>query len=224
MVISPLQTDTKAPAANATPAVNPAESVSGESFDGALAAAGIAGGKTDLDPIFDAAGRRYNLPPNLIKAVAKTESNFRPDATSKVGAMGIMQLMPGTARYLGVVDPYDPEQNIMGGAKYLREMLDKYNGDLQLALAAYNAGPGTISKNGGVPLQSQLSGYIPKVLGYFNGGNIRAGAVSYSGGLSSPSSDTTALNFSKDALAQMLLYKIISMQMDSSGEDKDSVY
>ena len=106
-------------------------------------------GRADLDAIFEAAGHRYNLSPNLLKAVARVESNFRPDAISRVGAMGIMRLMPGTASYLGVTDAFNPEQNIMGGARYLREMLDRFNGDLRVALSAYNAGPGRVGRNGG---------------------------------------------------------------------------
>jgi len=183
------------------------------------------GGKADLDAIFEKAGRIYNLPPNLLKAVAKAESDFRPNATSRVGAMGIMQLMPGTAKYLGVTDPYDPEQNIMGGAKYLRQMLDKYDGDITLALAAYNAGPGTISKNGGAPLQSQLRGYIPRVLGYFYGSDIYAGEVSYNATNSSGATDgaKNSLKYS-EAFAQMLLFKIIEMQMSSPDDDKNKVF
>ena len=176
---------------------------------------------TDLNAIFEAAGRRYNISPKLLKAVAKVESDFRLNATSRAGAMGIMQLMPGTARYLGVKDAYDPEQNIMGGAKYLREMLDKYDGDLKLALAAYNAGPGAIGKNGGAPLDSQLKGYIPKVLGYYYGADINAGSAAYSGNGSKE--DTGAIkspfNFT-EAFTQMLFIKIIEMQMKPSG-DKD---
>ena len=90
-------------------------------FSQAFAAAATAG-KTDLDAIFEAAAARYGVPTDLLKAVAKAESGFRVDATSPKGAMGVMQLMPGTARGLGVVDAYDPEQNIMGGAKYLSQL------------------------------------------------------------------------------------------------------
>ena len=186
---------------------------------------GLSSGSADLDAIFDAAGLRYNIPPNLLKAVAKAESSFRPNITSGKGAMGLMQLMPATAKYLGVTDPYDPEQNIMGGAKYLRQMLDKYDGDITLALAAYNAGPGTISKNGGAPLQSQLRGYIPKVLGYYYGNDIYAGEVSYSSKNSSGATDGVKSSFKyTEAFAQMLLFKIIEMQMSSPDDDKNRVF
>lgn len=118
--------------------------------------------ETDFDSIFEAASKRYNVPINLLKAVAKVESNFNPNATSRCGAMGIMQLMPRTAKGLGVTDAYDPEQNIMGGAKYLRQMLNQFGGDIELALAAYNAGPGNVKKYGGIPPFAQ--GYVNKVL------------------------------------------------------------
>ncbi len=118
---------------------------------------------TGYDAIFAAAAQKYNVPLNLLKAVAKVESNYHANATSRCGAMGIMQLMPRTAAWLGVKDAYDPEQNIMGGAKYLNMLLKKYDGDVELTLAAYNAGPGTVRKHGNtVPTFAQ--GYVNKVL------------------------------------------------------------
>jgi len=175
-------------------------------------------GSADLDAIFEAAGARYNISPNLLKAVAKAESGFRANVTSTAGAMGIMQLMPGTAAGLGVTDAFDPEQNIMGGAKYLRQMLDRFGGDLRLALGAYNAGPGAVAKHGGVPSYSQK--YVSKVLGYFNGGDITAGTVTY-GGFGSPDGGGASglFNFS-ESFAQMLLVKIIEMQMSSPGGER----
>ncbi len=104
-----------------------------------------------LEEIFSEAAQKYNVPKNLIKAIAKAESDFRPNATSGAGAQGIMQLMPATARELGVTDSYDPYQNIMGGTKYISQMLDKYDGNVSLALAAYNAGSNNVAKYGGIP-------------------------------------------------------------------------
>ena len=126
------------------------------------------GGSVPMDAIFEAAGERYSISPRLLRAVAKAESGFNPRARSGAGAMGVMQLMPATARSLGVTDPYDPWQNIMGGAKYLKEKLDQF-GDVSLALAAYNAGPGAVRKYGGIPPYRETQNYVRKVMADYTG-------------------------------------------------------
>jgi len=226
MTVGTITQDTYNPIISAEPAVHQAESGGISAFSSVFRnTAALSSGTADLDAIFEAAGRRYNLSPNLLKAVAKVESNFRSNVVSHAGAMGIMQLMPGTANYLGVTDPFDPEQNIMGGARYLREMLDRFGGDLSVALSAYNAGPGRVSKNGGevVPFTQN---YVSKVLRNFSGGDITAGIASFgrpgSSGATGTSGDQNGLKNITDAFSQMLFIKIIEMQMSAIGSsDKD---
>ena len=127
---------------------------------------------TSLEKIFEKASQAYGVDVELLKAMAKAESDFDPNATSKSGAMGIMQLMPGTAKELGVADAYDPEQNIMGGAKYIASLLDKYNGNVSYALAAYNAGSGNVDKYDGIPPFEETQNYVTKILGYLQNGGV----------------------------------------------------
>ncbi len=129
-----------------------------------------ASGSGSLEQIFDEASKTYNVSKDLLKAVAKAESNFNPKAVSSCGAMGIMQLMPATASGLGVTNAYDPKQNIMGGAKYLSQLLTKYNGNIPYAVAAYNAGGGNVDKYGGIPPFNETQNYVAKVLQYLNQG------------------------------------------------------
>lgn len=119
------------------------------------------------DTFIRSAASRYQLPESLIRAVVHTESNYHPRATSRAGAAGLMQLMPKTARALGVDDAYDPRQNIFGGSRYLRLLANRYNGDMVLVLAAYNAGAGNVQKYGGVPPFAETRAYVRGVLRRF---------------------------------------------------------
>lgn len=119
---------------------------------------------SEFDDLFQQTAQKYGLDPALLKAVAHSESNFSVLAVSKAGAKGLMQLTDATARQLGVQNVFDPVQNIDGGARYLKEMLERYNGNTALALAAYNAGPGAVDKWGGLPPYSETQAYVPRVL------------------------------------------------------------
>lgn len=121
-----------------------------------------------LDAIFNEAASKYGVDAKFLKAIAKCESDFSTECTSRSGAMGIMQLMPQTAASLGVTNAYDPYQNIMGGARYISEKLTQYNGDKSLALAAYNAGSGNVAKYGGIPPFKETQNYVAKVMAYYN--------------------------------------------------------
>jgi len=118
---------------------------------------------TGLDEAVAQIAKRHDLPPQLIHSVIKVESNYNPHAISNKGALGLMQLIPSTARRFGVSDAFNPVQNIEGGAKYLRYLLDLYGGDYPLALAAYNAGEGAVTKYGGVPPYAETQNYVISV-------------------------------------------------------------
>jgi soluble lytic murein transglycosylase-like protein len=120
-----------------------------------------------FDGIIKTAAKRYGVQEGLIKAVIKMESNFNPTAVSRAGAQGLMQLMPGTAAGLGVKNSFDPEQNIMAGTRFLRDLLDKYGKDLDSALAAYNWGPGNVDRNRGAFLPRETKEYLVKVKKYY---------------------------------------------------------
>lgn len=120
----------------------------------------------ELDPIIREASATYGVPENVIRAIIKAESDFNPNSYSTAGAKGYMQLMPETAKEMGVTNVMDARQNIMGGTGYYAKMLKMFNGDHRMALAAYNAGPGNVKKYGGIPPFKETQNYVPKVMGF----------------------------------------------------------
>ena len=118
-----------------------------------------------MNHFIEEAAALYGVSSELVRAVIQTESGYDPKAVSGVGAKGLMQIMPRTARALGVKDPFDPRDNIFGGVKYLSMLLEKYNGNVALALASYNAGPGNVRKHGGIPPFGETRGYVKKITG-----------------------------------------------------------
>lgn len=119
--------------------------------------------KTEILSLIDKYSQKYNIDKNLVKAVVQTESGFNSKAVSPVGAQGLMQLMPSTAKGLGVRNPFDAEQNIAGGTKYLKNLINKYD-SVKLGLAAYNAGSGAVQKYGGVPPYRETQNYVNKIM------------------------------------------------------------
>jgi len=124
----------------------------------------------DVDSAIEQAAARHNVDPNLVRSVIKVESNFNPNAVSRKGAMGLMQLMPSTARSLNVSNPFDPQQNVDAGVRHLRKLLDSYGGDVRLSLAAYNAGAGAVARSAGVPHFFETQNYVRRITNMYYGG------------------------------------------------------
>src|SRR5580693_706218 len=124
----------------------------------------------DIDAAIDAAAVRHNVDPSLVRSVVKVESNFNPNAISPKGAMGLMQLMPSTARSLNVANPFDPAENVEAGVRHLRKLLDSYGGNVPLSLAAYNAGAGAVARSAGIPHFRETQNYVRRITGLYNGG------------------------------------------------------
>jgi soluble lytic murein transglycosylase-like protein len=125
----------------------------------------------EIDAAIEQAAARHNVDPNLVRAVVKVESNFNPNAVSRKGAMGLMQLMPQTAQELKVSNPFDPEQNVDAGVRQLKQLMENYGGDVKLTLAAYNAGPGAVARSAGVPRFAETRNYVKRITKLYYGGS-----------------------------------------------------
>ena len=123
----------------------------------------------EIDAAIDQAASRHNVDPSLVRAVIQVESNFNPNAVSRTGAMGLMQLMPQTARQLNVVNPFDPQQNVDAGVRHLKKLMESYGGDVRLTLAAYNAGAGAVARSAGVPHFRETRNYVKRITQLYYG-------------------------------------------------------
>jgi hypothetical protein len=131
----------------------------------------------DIDVAINEAAARHNVDPSLVRSVVKVESNFNPNAVSRKGAMGLMQLMPSTARSLNVSNPFDPAQNVDAGVRHLRKLLDNYNGNVSLTLAAYNSGAGAVARSGGIPRYKETQDYVRRITKIYNGGAAASSVI-----------------------------------------------
>jgi len=127
--------------------------------------------QAEIDGAVDRAAQRHNVDPNLVRALIKVESNFNPNAVSSKGAMGLMQLMPQTARELHLTNPFDPEQNVDAGVRHLKQLMESFGGDVRLSLAAYNAGAGAVVRSAGIPPFSETRNYVRRITLLYNGGS-----------------------------------------------------
>jgi soluble lytic murein transglycosylase-like protein len=133
-------------------------------------ASGHQASSEEIDSSIVMAAARHNVDPNLVRAVVKVESNFNSNAVSRKGAMGLMQLMPSTARSLNVKNPFDPDQNVDAGVRHLKQLLENYGGDVNLTLAAYNAGAGAVARSSGVPHFAETQNYVRRITNLYYGG------------------------------------------------------
>ena len=125
----------------------------------------------EIDAAIEQAASRHNVDPNLVRSVIKVESNFNPNAVSRKGAMGLMQLMPQTARQLQVKNPFDPEQNVDAGVRHLKQLMQSFGGDVKLTLAAYNAGAGAVNRSAGIPHYAETRNYVRRITDLYYGAN-----------------------------------------------------
>jgi soluble lytic murein transglycosylase-like protein len=126
--------------------------------------------QAEIDAAVDRAAQRHSVDPNLVRALIKVESNFNPNAVSSKGAMGLMQLMPQTARELNLTNPFDPDQNVDAGVRHLKKLMESFGGDVPLSLAAYNAGAAAVVRNSGIPPFTETRNYVKRITQLYNGG------------------------------------------------------
>lgn len=194
----------------------------GANFAGALQAFNVGQSPKTMDDMFSQASQAHQVPENLLKAVGYHESRFKPEVVSRCGAMGIMQLMPTTAKAMGVSDAFDPEQNIMGGAKLLGQLLNKYDGDLKLTLAAYGAGSGAVAKYNGVPPYKETQDFVNDIM------SVVGQETTYSTPQITPENPTPAYTKAADEMQTYTTYTtedyrlFLEMLLDSARENSRS--
>ena len=138
-----------------------------QSSQNSLSSAGFS--QLEVNAAIDKAAARHNVDANLVRALVKVESNFNPNAVSRKGAMGLMQLMPQTARQLNLTNPFNPEQNVDAGVRHLKQLLESYGGDVRLSLAAYNAGSGAVARSSGIPRYAETRNYVKRITELYSG-------------------------------------------------------
>jgi len=159
---------------SANPAISPSPSFLGSSFLGSPLGSfptGFSATPREVDAAIEQAARRHNVDANLVRALIRVESNFNSHAVSRKGAMGLMQLMPSTARQLKVTNPFDPDQNVDAGVRHLKKLLQDFNGNVKLSLAAYNAGAGAVHRSAGIPNYAETRNYVSRITSLYNSGD-----------------------------------------------------